>query len=509
VTESRLAFIEAHAALFRAVNWKSNNVEPGLIKKAVESSTQSIKRSTELFAAIAADGGAIDPGQVAAVTKALSGYRAGADQTIDMLDQDAFMASMFMNDAHERSVAADGIFKQLVAEITQREAVLNRDANQALQAGLSRIEWAAVIGIVLALALALVLARFISGPVRGLSLAVSRLADGDLDIDIPAFGQQDEIGEMARSVTVLKRNSQEVKRLRADQEALREEAARVRRREMLVVAETFESKVGQVVRSLSAAAGELENSAKDLSGQAARGNQQAVDLAATTGQASTNVSVVAAGAEELATAATEVGAIVANSAGISKKAVADTEQADKIVQALSDSAQRIGEIVQLISRVADQTNLLALNATIEAARAGAQGRGFAVVAAEVKSLARQTAEATDEIRQQISEIQRSTDDAVQAIRSVGATIGELHTMAQAIASSTDNQRVATQTIARNVAQAAEGTRAASAGADQVRKVSEATGAAARKLLGAARGVSQDTDALMSEVESVLQSIRAA
>ena len=201
--------------------------------------------------------------------------------------------------------------------------------------------------------------------------------------------------------------------------------------------------------------------------------------------------------------------VVASSAGKASQAVGDTDRANRIVGALSESTQRIGEIVQLISDIAAQTNLLALNATIEAARAGEQGRGFAVVASEVKTLATQTSNATNEIRTQIGEIQQATSDAVEAMRGVGSSIGELNEMSKAIASSTGSQQAATHDIARNVAQAADGTRVASESANRMREISQATGKAAQELLASAQGVTRDATTLTREIDTLLHSIRAA
>ena len=276
-----------------------------------------------------------------------------------------------------------------------------------------------------------------------------------------------------------------------------------------VLAQGFEAKAGQLVGQVASAATELRTTAECMTGTASEAQHQATNIAAAAEEASVNVQTVAAAAEQLASSITEISRQVAQSAKVAGKAREDARRTDGVVQALSEGAQKIGEVVDLISDIAGQTNLLALNATIEAARAGDAGKGFAVVASEVKSLATQTAKATDDIAHQIAQIQTATKDAVDSIRGIGATIGEISEIAAGIAAAVEEQGSATQEIARNVQQAAAGTQEVSSNIVGVSKGAGDTGAAANQVLGAAGELSKQAEQLRSEVSGFIIGVKAA
>ena len=232
-------------------------------------------------------------------------------------------------------------------------------------------------------------------------------------------------------------------------------------------------------------------------------------VAAAAEQASTNAQTVATAAEELSASISEISSQVAQSTKISGKAVETAAATNASVQGLADAAQKIGEVVQLINDIASQTNLLALNATIEAARAGDAGKGFAVVASEVKSLANQTARATEDIAQQVNAIQGATRHAVDSIKGISDTIGQINEIATAIASAVEEQGAATQEIARNIQQASHGTNEVSTNIVEVTKAAGETGSAATQVLAAAGEVSEQSERLKSEVDSFLVAVRAA
>src|SRR5205085_9744880 len=220
---------------------------------------------------------------------------------------------------------------------------------------------------------------------------------------------------------------------------------------------SFDASISNVLRSVASASTELQATASSMTATAEETSNQATAVAAATEEASTNVQTVAAASEELASSVTEISRQVAQSASITQKAVSETERTNTTIQGLFNDATSIGDVVKLISEIASQTNLLALNATIEAARAGESGRGFAVVASEVKSLAEQTAKATDEIRSQIVTMKNVATSAVGAIRHIGQTIGEINEVTTAIAAAVEQQGAATREIARNIQHAASGT----------------------------------------------------
>ena len=275
------------------------------------------------------------------------------------------------------------------------------------------------------------------------------------------------------------------------------------------LAETFEQEVGSVVRTVGDAAVGMRHVAEVLEASAAETGARAITVSAATDQAAMNVQTVAASAEELAASVHEIARQVAESTRIAAQAATEAEATDASVASLSDAAHRIGDVVRLIGDIASQTNLLALNATIEAARAGEAGKGFAVVAGEVKSLAGQTARATEEIGAQIAAMQGATAHAVEAIRSIGATITRMNEIATSIASAVEQQGAATAEIARSVQQASAGTAEVNANMGAVSEAVAGSGEQAREVSLAARSLAGESDRLKQQVTSFLGALRAA
>jgi len=256
----------------------------------------------------------------------------------------------------------------------------------------------------------------------------------------------------------------------------------------------------QIVASTST---ELQNTAQSMAATAERTSEQSTAVAAASEEASTNVQTVASAADELSSSIEEVGRQVTDSADIAKSAVEEAAKTNASVEGLAVAANKIGEVVELINDIASQTNLLALNATIEAAGAGDAGKGFAVVANEVKSLANQTAKATDEIGSQIGEIQSATNEAVGAIKGISETIGKINEISSAIATAVEEQGAATSEIARNVQQASAGTSDVSSNIGGVQEAANETGSSAGQVLEAASELSSQAEKLQTEVEGFM------
>ncbi|MEJ0045832.1 MAG: HAMP domain-containing methyl-accepting chemotaxis protein [Rhodospirillales bacterium] len=404
---------------------------------------------------------------------------------------------------------------EMQAQLHKAEGGLLRDSTDATDqarrtvSNTTRLELAATVGgLVLGLLLAFFIARSILGPLIGMTAAMMRLASGDHAVEIPARENTDEIGDMARAVEVFKQNGIKSVRMTAEQNAARlEKEQRAARLDALT--QSFEAKAAELVGQVSSAASALQATAQSMAGTASEATLQATNVAAAAEEASTNVQTVAAAAEELASSITEISRLVAQSADVSRKALDDARHTDAIVQALADGAQKIGEVLGLISNIAGQTNLLALNATIEAARAGDAGKGFAVVASEVKSLAAQTAKATEDIGRQITQIQTATKNAVESIRGIGKTISEISQIAASVAAAVEEQGSATQEIARNVQQAAAGTQDVSSNIVGVSRGARDTGDSAKQMLGAAEKLSRQADQLRSEVGAYVAGVQAA
>jgi methyl-accepting chemotaxis protein len=387
------------------------------------------------------------------------------------------------------------------------------DRRRTVDATINHSETVSLVASGMALIAGLLLAWFIgrgiAGPVRTMTAAMRGLADGKLETEVPARERRDEIGAMAGAVQVFKDNAIRVRQMEAEAEEQKARAEAEKRAAMLKLADGFEQSVGGVVKTVASASTEMQAAAQGLSATAEEASRQSTAVAAASEQASTNVQTVASAAEELNASIGEIGRQVTTSAQIAGKAVSEAERTHQTVRSLADTAQKIGDVVKLINDIAGQTNLLALNATIEAARAGEAGKGFAVVASEVKSLANQTAKATEEIAAQIGAIQGATGDAVNAIDGIGKTIGELNHIATAIASAVEEQGAATREIARNVQQAAAGTGEVSSNIGGVTQAATQTGASATQMLGAASELAQQAETLRGEVDKFLAQVRAA
>jgi methyl-accepting chemotaxis protein len=339
--------------------------------------------------------------------------------------------------------------------------------------------------------------------------AMSELAGGETSVVVPCSNRRDEMGSMARALLVFKENVVKVRNMQAERDVLEKAAREEKAAAMVRLADAFEGAVGEIVQTVSAASAELEASAGTLSATAVRAQELTTMVAAASEEASTNVQSVASASEEMAASVNEISRQVQESSKIAREAVEQARRTHHRVNELSNAANRIGDVVELINTVAGQTNLLALNATIEAARAGEAGRGFAVVASEVKALAEQTAKATEEIRKQIGDIQSATHDSVSAIEDIGVTIGRISEISSTIASAVEEQGAATQEVARNVQQAAQGTQQVASNITDVQRGAHETGSASSQVLTSAQSLSFESSRLKSEVGRFLDTIRAA
>jgi methyl-accepting chemotaxis protein len=394
---------------------------------------------------------------------------------------------------------------------TERQLMTEDSAAVIDVAGfLVTIQWYLLVaGVLVATLVALGTGLSISRPLSAMTMAMQRLADGDLDVEIPAIRRRDEIGRMAATVQVFKDNALRVRALQSEQEEQERRNQAEKHAAMERVAKEFEARIKGVVDSVSTSSSELQATAQAMTRTADDTSGRAMTVTKASEQATNNVATVAAAAEELSASISEISRQVHQSTDVCRQAVTDVQRSDHAIQGLAEMAKKIGEVVKLINDIASQTNLLALNATIEAARAGTAGKGFAVVASEVKSLAGQTAKATDEITTHISAIQLATGEAVASIQNIGVTIGRINDVTSSIATAVEEQGAATQEIARNVQQAANGTAEVSGNISAVTEAATETGAAAGRVLSAAGELTRQSKVLRQEVESVLASIRAA
>jgi methyl-accepting chemotaxis protein len=344
--------------------------------------------------------------------------------------------------------------------------------------------------------------------IGSLQRSMQLLSKGDLESEIYRSSQHDEVAEMSHALHVFRESMIEGRALSTEQDKDRSaKAERATRMEARIV--EFEAAVRAALDNLQRSANSMQATAQSMSATADQSSALVSAVASAAEETSVNVQTVSSGTEELSSSIAEIGRQVVTSAQIAGKAVDEAGATDATMHGLADNASRISVVVDLIQVIASQTNLLALNATIEAARAGEAGRGFAVVASEVKSLANQTAKATDEIRSQIASMQQVTTSAVSAIRNIGQTIGEINDVTTAIAAAVEEQGTATREIARNIQHAAGGTAEVSSNIIGVSTASAEAGRAASEVLSASDELRREADMLRSEIDAFLSNIRAA
>lgn len=500
------------------------------------------------------------------LTKALDTHIKAARQVIKMAPLDLGTAVILMS-------RGDRTNADMVTELTHARAIAKAARQETLDTAERRFETAVTAFVALlsgaflaGIGAIFIIGRAISKPIGRLTSSMLTLAGGETEFTVPYREQRDEVGEMAQALEVFRENAiaareaaavaeqernereaekerqrqdqeaererrratdeearlareAEKERLREAEEAARAEAAANREREHQIrearaqkldgLMRSFDGKVTGVLGAVQTAIQEMRGMANGLTQTADQTTQNTTNCVNASHRAAENVQAVASAAEELSASIGEIGRQVAQSTTVAGRAVTESTRTNEAIQSLAEAAKRIGTVVELIGTIAGQTNLLALNATIEAARAGEAGKGFAVVASEVKTLAAQTARATEDITAQIGGMQQATEAAVTAIGTIAATIGEMSEIAGAIAAAVEEQGAATQEIARNVQEAAKGASVVNESISYVERSATQTGQTAGGVLGAADRLTGHSDQLRAEIDEFLEAVKVA
>ncbi|NUB11593.1 HAMP domain-containing protein [Azospirillum brasilense] len=500
----------AHAGLYRTVILSTANASPKAVEDESKALTEQITKLKSQADKMKGQSAATEEeGQILQrFGSDTAAYQAKVTSFLDLLKMGVDPLD-FLQEVQAAYGRLNGTARDYLTYQRQQSADAYANVNASVDATTQAFIASAIVALLITVGVALFIGFNIARPVVRLTTVMERLAQGRLEDEVPAAERGDEIGQMARTVRVFKENALRVQEMAREQEAMRARATEEQRRAMNSLAADLEASVkammGEVVRSATSMRGEanvmLEN--------ARQTSHHSDSVAHAVQEATSEVESVAAGAEQLRASIDEITRSITQSTQLARGAVDEAGRTDSIVQGLSEASRKIEEVVGLINNIAGQTNLLALNATIEAARAGEAGKGFAVVAQEVKSLANQTAKATDEIGAEIAAVQAATTAAVNAIRAIVNTIRQVDESLSTVAAAVEEQDAATRDISERSQRAATDTVAVLQEMRLVQQAAETTGHSAGAVQTTTEELSRSFNRLDNEIEAFITRITAA
>ena len=434
----------------------------------------------------------------------LENYKAQFDATVETYQKLDKQRQLLDTIAQNELMPTIAKISNSVVEDSARQSA----DNQASLDRLNNIILVAVIGAgLITVALGLLVGRAIARPVVAMAVTMHKVADGDLSVSVPGRERSDELGEMAAALEVFRENAERMDSLRREQENIRLRAEQERKSAILALANDFEGNFSSVLSTVESAVRKMRDMSEVLRGTAESTRSQAESTAESSTASSETIRSMAEVADTLAAAINDIGSKVHRSSEIVRRAVDESRRTDTLVRGLTEAAQRIGDVVQLINDIASQTNLLALNATIEAARAGEAGKGFAVVASEVKTLASQTAKATEDITVQVQAIQEATRTAVSAIDMIRTTIEEVDSIAGEVNDAVRHQTEATSMITNSVANVSQTSIEVVGSVTEMARTAAETGRAAVEVYCSADELSKQAMVLHENADRFIAQIR--
>jgi methyl-accepting chemotaxis protein len=508
IAEVKSAIKEANGQLFRNLTDQAS----GTVTDASAKVNDVASELGKIASRVKADEAMVnDPAQkklLADLNKEIKSYKDGVEFAASVMAVDFKSVSPMMSQFDDGYAKMSSLSDQIITAQVSSAKTAAAEAKKAQAAGITLLTIFAVLMATLSGAVAFLFSKVTVEGINRIARTTQELANGNLNVDINSLARADELKSVVDSLNVFKSNAEEKARLMS-MEAATSQAREERARQMSELAERFRHEAQDMLDALASAAQDLDANGRTLLTIAQENERRSQSAVSSIRNSADNVQNVASATTELSASIGVIGDQAVRSVEIAAEAVSEADKTNASMAELSRAADQIGEVVDLINAIAQQTNLLALNATIESARAGEAGKGFAVVASEVKSLAQQTAKATDEIRDRIKDIQGAAQNGVSAIKGIGETIKNMNEIASSIADSVHQQGDATNEIARNVNEASDGTTTASTSVSQLSASAADTERASTEMLKAAQQLTSRTEAMGENIRRFLGDLTAA